>query len=277
MEPVADQQVWHSWTADRAYPRHVVHANVRIVVRRRSTIALAVIFVLLTAVAFLSPEAGFVAPGILAALAATLYVTWNIRVRSVLSAGATYRAAVGAESLVAETPYGTIDLLYGLLSEVRAERHVVLVKDRSTRQWMILPRGVLPDAALDQLRERIRVASPITTPTTVESDSTPSPQGPTTSYTTDAEFVRRRSRAFFATVVLGPSRVARVAVIIVVCVALASNGSLEAAVVYAAVMVAAIAVLYAFAYRRLLRVSEGQVPVGTTYRAELGPTALWVG
>ncbi|WP_034620573.1 hypothetical protein [Cellulomonas sp. URHE0023] len=275
-QPVSEQLVWHSWTADRAYPRHVVHANLRILLRRPLVIALVVISLLLTALALVSPEADFVGPVILAALAVAVYVAVNARVRSVLAAGATYRVALGPDTLLAETPSGNVELRYGLLSGMRVERHVVLTRDRSTKRWSVLPRGVFPDHALYELQARIQAATPITSPTTVGSAAVPSPQGPTTSYTTDGDFVRRRARAFFRTVVLRPERLAGMALVVVVTVALASRANHEMAPVWAAVMVAGVAGAFAYAYRRLLRASTAQVPVGTTYRAALGTTALWV-
>ena len=137
---------------------------------------------------------------VLVGVAGLVYVLSRLQARKQVPVGTVCRAALGPDALLTETPYGSAVMPYGLITRVRTTEHVVMLQNGPGKRWIAMPRAVFPGAVLDELRERVRRAEPST------GQSAGHPEGPRSTWTVDAGYPRRVSRALLASSILSPAR-----------------------------------------------------------------------
>lgn len=223
--------------------------------------------------------------GVLVALVLTAYVRGRIRSARVLPPGSRISIALGGDRLHTTGPLGTSAVRLGVYGRVIARRHVILLEHRVTKGVVAYPRALFPDAVLDDLRARVRVAAPVgaelpqEAPVTV-GDARP---GEVATYVTDSGYIRRLARTYLHEVTLAPARLARVAAVIVVgavgMVAVTGPSSGSSALVGGTFAGAMVLLLVWVVWRQQVRIVRDltrQVPVGSVFRAALRPESLWI-
>jgi hypothetical protein len=281
VEPEAPTITWYSFTTDAAFPRHVVNAQCRMLLTQPSAIVLEVFFaVILLLGAAEGPGIAGLAPALLmGGVAALVYVLSNLQVRKVVPVGSVHRAALGPDTLFTESLLGSAAMPYGLFGRIRASDHVVLLQNVRAKQWVALPRAVFPGAVLDELRERVRVAEPSTGVEPPTDTRGGQPEGVTSSWTVDADYTKRVSRAYVAELIFSPARAAVLSLIVVgtsVGMAIATDATAGAGVVLVGVVVATFLVAFAFLASSLRRRVSKQIPAGSTFRVSVGAERLWI-
>ena len=157
--------------------------------------------------------------GVLVALVLTTYARSRIRSARVMPAGSQLSVAVGEDRLHTDGPLGTSAVRLGVYGRVIVRRHLVLLEHRATKRVVPYARRLFPDAVLDDLRERVRVAAPVGTELPQESptgDAGDAPPGEVATFVTDAGYIRRLARTYLHEVTLAPARLAKVALVIIV-------------------------------------------------------------
>lgn len=226
---------------------------------------------------------GFPAVFVLLMLAA--YVYGRVSAARSFPPGTRISAALGPDSLVTEGPLGRASVRLGTYRRVSVRRHLVALENRKTKVLTVYPRELFPEAFLDELVERIQVATPVAADE--PADATPdavalAPPTGTTWFRTDPGFVARMATAYFGEVTVSPARIGMLAAIVggaSVLVVVITGGEAES-VVGGLVVAGLLSLLMVWStWRRHVTVTRQltrQIPVGFVYRAALGPHTLWL-
>lgn len=293
MSTDATELTWHTYVADAGYGRRVVDENFRRGLGHPVMIALEVLVALCLLLAAWGADPVWLwrlVPVVVVGLWLYAYASTRARSRTAVPAGSVYRVALGQDALLVEAPLGDGEAPYGAVSLVKVRRRTVRLSVPSAQLLVVFPRAALPQEVLDDLLERVRVAEPVVVGPRVQSGA-PWPTDGVASYTTDVDYVRRLTRAYHRAVIVTPARMGTIAtvcalavVVAVVVVGQALVGVVEhvgavqavTAVVVLVGVGGAIGVVVAGQYRTVARRYAERLPVGTTVRAALGPTSVWL-
>ena len=288
--PTAEPPVWLTCTTDASFVRRAVNAQWRrLLVRPRMLVAEGFVALLLV-LALVVPEAAATALTVVGVLVAWVLLTyllaWFRSARSV-PAGTELKVAIDGDRIVAQGTRGTTSVRLAAYRRVHAGRHVVLLENRTNSYLAAYPREMFPDAVLEDLRARIADARQEAPPAVLASrfagvPATPVRPSATAFYTTGPGYVDRVVDAYVREVVLAPRRVAVQALVAVVVfvVGVVLGGGGTTGVLVGLVYVGFVAGVVAWSMRRqrtrFARRLAGQIPVGSTFRAALLPTGVWV-
>jgi hypothetical protein len=202
-----------------------------------------------------------------------VYVLSLAQARKQLPVGSVCRAALGPDALLTETPLGSAVMPYGVFARIRTTEHVVLLQNARGKGWVAMPRAVFPGAVLDELRERVRRAEPPTGP------AAQPPDGPRSTWTVDAGYAKRVSRALLASSILSPGRAAVLSCVVlgaVLAMKLAIGASPGGGALLVGIPVTVVAVTFAIVGRSVRRQVSKQIPAGSTCGVVIGSDGLWI-
>ena len=274
VDPEAPTLVWQTYTTDSAFQRRLVHAQFRLLLTQRvAFVAGALLVVLLLLLLDESPGEALTLLLVLVGVSGVVYVLSRVQARKQLPVGSVCRAALGPDALLTETPLGSAVMPYGVFARIRTTEHVVLLQNVRGKGWVAMPRAVFPGAVLDELRERVRRAEPPTGP------AAPPPDGPRSTWTVDAGYAKRVSRALLASSVLSPKRAAVLSCMIVgaaVVMNLATGPSATPGAVQVGIPVAVVAFTFVVVGLSVRRQVSKRIPAGSTYGLVIGSEGLWI-
>ena len=144
----------HRFVADDATADRLARALLRVQGRRPLTVVVVVLLVLAVACAVRGLGAGAVVCALAAVcLPAMLRFGARRQCRALVPPGTTFELELGPEHLVIRTQRSRAELPLASLRAVRVVDGFVFLRTSQVRGWQAVPQEVVPDAALERLRQ----------------------------------------------------------------------------------------------------------------------------
>jgi len=277
----AGELTWHTYVADAGYARRALGEGARRTLVHPLMLAIEAAVILCPLLWVLSggDAAWLLVPVVVVALWLFFYLRSRARVGAMLPAGSVFRVALGTDALRVEAPLGSQEAPYGAVSRIRVGRQQVRLSVPSAQLLVVFPREALPSEVLDDLRERVRVATPTVAVPRVESGN-PWPTDGVVSFTTDGDYVRRLTRAYHLAVIATPARIGTAVTLVALGVVapglLVGDYEWLLAAIMLVVLPLVVALMFVRQYRSVARRFAERLPVGTTLRAAPGQTSIWL-